>query len=28
MALGATTEKPPANIDPNQGAFAFDALRH
>jgi len=23
MALGATSETPPANIDPNQGAFAF-----
>jgi len=23
MALGATSETPPANVDPNQGAFAF-----
>ncbi len=27
MALGATTQTPPANVDPNQGAFAFYALR-
>jgi len=27
MALGTTTENPPANIDPNQGAFAFYGLR-
>jgi hypothetical protein len=27
MALGTTTETPPANIDPNQGAFAFYGLR-
>lgn len=27
MALGAVSEQPPANIDPNQGAFAFYGLR-
>jgi hypothetical protein len=27
MALGPTTDKPPANVDPNQGAFAFYGLR-
>ena len=27
MALGAVSENPPANVDPNQGAFAFYALR-
>ena len=27
MALGATSDTPPANIDPNQGAFAFYGLR-
>jgi hypothetical protein len=27
MALGTTTEKPPANIDSDQGAFAFYGLR-
>ena len=27
MALGATSDQPPANIDPNQGAFSFYGAR-
>jgi hypothetical protein len=26
-SAGATTENPPANVDPNQGAFAFHGMR-